>query len=291
MLMAQSASADPVSLRFQPEVGVEWRITETRTRTTNQSGRPPRSQATSAARLKVVEVTDDGYIMEWTIESVTTQGVTLSAEDGYADLLIGVPMRFEASRDGSPVALRNSAAIVDKAISALGQLAPGADSRVFETVRQMFNTTDAETLARILLPQPALIGSCQNFELELGQTLEEEIMSPNLAGGAPIKAYYAVTLKDAGTAATPAHIVITERYDPEAASVAMFDMLIRLAQANGIAGPKPGEKLPPLARISTLDCHVRPETGETVRVYMDMLIEADTQRRTDIRDISVARLR
>lgn len=289
-LLPPVAAADPVPLPFEPKAGAEWRVVETRTLTTNQPGRPPRQQGTVEARLKVIEKTGDGYLMEWKTESVSTQGVRLSADDGYADLLIGVSISFEADSEAFPVRLRNSAALIDTAVSAAARLAPSADPRTQAALRQLFGTTDPATLAQLLLPQASLIGNCHNFQLEPGEMLESEAMSPNIAGGAPIRSFHTVTMKDAGSESKPAHIVIAERYDPEAATAAVFEMMTRLARDNGLPPPKPADKLRPIERNSTIECFVNRQTGETARVYMDMIVESDSQRRQDIRDITLSRL-
>ncbi len=64
------AFADPVAFPFTPEKGASWTVTETRSRSTNQAGKQPLTEATTIGRLTVLEEADEGYLMEWVIESL-----------------------------------------------------------------------------------------------------------------------------------------------------------------------------------------------------------------------------
>jgi hypothetical protein len=288
MPIVAPAFAEPVAFPFAPEKGAVWTITEARTRTTNQADKPPLTEVTTTGRLTVVEETDEGYLMEWVVESLSVDGMTITAEDGFTQLIIGLPIRFEADGAGSPVEIHQAESLVDSVMAAVSAATTSSDPQVMALTRQIMSAP--EMLVNSLLPQAALIGSCQRFELEPGEKQEFDTVSPNVLGGPPIPATTTVVLEDKGSETTPALIRIVEAYDPKAAAAAIMESLRLITAQRNLPPPGPEEKMPPLTRVADIACHVDARTGEAVKVVMDMKVDAgESLRRQDVRDIVIKR--
>lgn len=289
LVMAAPAFAEPISYVFQPKVGTVWTIKESRTRTTTQVGRPPLVQATTSGRLAVIEETVDGYIMEWVIESLTFNGVTLKEDDGLTELFIGLPIRFDADAAGMPTSVHDAETLIGTAMGTLTKTgADTSNAQVMGMVRQMLSAP--EMMISTMLPQAALMGNCQGFTLEPGTKEEFDTVSPNVLGGPPIPAVTTVVLEDTGSATTPALIRIVEAYDPEAAAASIMESLKLIAAQRNLPPPGLDEKMPPLNRVADIACHIDASTGEAVKVLMDMKVEAGEMiKKQDVRDIVITR--
>lgn len=288
LAVAAPAVADPVAFPFSPEAGTVWTVTETRTRTTTQAGRPPRIEATTTGRLTIIEKTRRGYTMEWTVETLTADGVTVSEEDKLTDLFIGVPVRFTADPTGAPIKVEDSQALVESALASLSRLGVETEDK---NVRAMLmqTMTQPAMIISTMLPQAQLIANCQGFQLEPGKMLSQDTDSVNVLGGPPIPAITTVLLEDAGSATTPARIRIVESYKPEAAAAAVFESTKAIMKQRGLPPPKPGE-IPSLARVADMACQIDATSGETQKVVLDMKADAGVMmQKRDIRDITVTR--
>lgn len=289
LIAAAPAFAEPIRYVFQPKTGTVWTVTETRTRSTTQAGKPPLIMATTSGRLVVVGKTDKGYTMEWTVESVSANGVTLTEDDGLTQFFIGVPVRFDSDAGGSPVLIHNGDALVESAIATLSTTVADIDKpAVMTLVRQVLKTP--EMMISTLLPQAALMGNCQGFTLEPGETKKFASQSPNVLGGPPIPATTTVLLEDKGSATTPALIRIVESYDAEAATIAIMESLKMILAQRNLPPPDPNEKLPALSRVADMACQINVSTGETSKVVLDMKVDAGAMmQKRDLRNIVIAR--
>lgn len=286
-LVAAPALADPVWFEFAPKPGTTWRITEQRTKITNKAGERPILQGTIIGRLRIVEETDDGFLMEWVIESLSSGDVTITEADGLTEVFIGLPIRFEANTEGVPVEIHDADALVDQAMETLGSIqdvTPAAE----RTVRQMFSRP--EMLLSTMLPQASLVGNCQGFELDPDEPVEAEFEAPNLLGGPPIPATIVAALEDVGAADRPAVIRLTERYGSKEMMAALVPALTKMREEQGLPPLNPEELAMLPVRTSDTVCHVDVKTGDAVMVDARVKVVAGDQERQDIRLITSARI-
>jgi hypothetical protein len=288
-IAAAPAFADPVSYVFQPEPGTVWSITETRTRTSTVAGKLPLTKVTTAGRLTVVEETDDGYLMEWVIESLSANGVTLKEGDGLTELFIGLPIRFETDESGGPTEVHDAEALIDSAIKTLSKTGTDtSDKQVMDMVRQMFRSPDM--MIGAMLPQASLMSNCQGFTLEPGKKQVFDTLSPNVLAGPPIPATTTIELEDKGSATTSARIRIVEAYEPRAAAAAILESLKAIRTQRKLPPLDPSEQIPSLSRISDLACQIDVARGEAVKVVLDMKVDAGAlMHQRDVRDIVISR--
>lgn len=258
---AQPALAQSVSLDFAPDPGAAWKVSQTSIRTKSKEGSVP-TTGTVTGTLRVVEETDEGYLMEWTTDSVAVGNVVVR---DMPEMMVGVPIRFDADESGMPVRVHDAQQILDTSLAMIS----GQSQDVKDRTRAMFAGMDPETLAEFLLKDAAMIAQCHDYELEIGDDLTAEFETPNALGGPPIKTNYFVKLEDAGSASAPARIRIEQAYDPESAAASIYETMKSLSGKPADDPSLVDGKLPLLNMRSSTLCHVDLASATTVSVVYE----------------------
>ena len=279
------AMADPVGFPFTPEAGTGWKITQSRTITHSDPAKNA-GEAVIAATLKVLEETDEGYVMEWTTRTLTTQGRTLGANGPVPELLLGVPITYTTDAYGTPIALHDFETMFTN-ISKLfgGPLDAAAQERFDKT----FGAMDEKTIANVFMQEASIIGQCLNFELDPDEPIRQQVQAPSPLGGPPILTNVEVKLEDAGDATRPARITLRQAFVPESATASIMASLERMAGKEAAQAQRKGGKLPALSNDSLITCHINTQTGEPVRIDSVLDGNVDGATKKDVRRFTFAR--
>lgn len=282
------AHGEVFSYPFNPDIGSKWFVHEVRTKTTNDPDKPPETTGEVMGKLEVIGHTEEGYVYTWTTSLVEVKGIILSVENSDPSLMIGVPITFEAAADGTPIRIQNVEELLSNAEKALS-LSGGATTQQAEEAVSLITETDQETLSAMLLQQANLVGSCQGYQLDSDNPIEQNALVPSIGGAPPILTILRVSLIDPGDENRPAIIESYQAFDPESAAHSMFVLFTQISEQQGRPAPQKSE-VPPLERTTTVTCEVDVESGETVNVISDMTVKAQGMEQSDFRSISVKRL-
>jgi hypothetical protein len=282
--LAAAASAEEVSFLFSPKPGATWSVSETRTKSTTQNGQTSTQTGSVLATLKVISETADGYEMEWTTNSVGAGN--LVADGVQPELLIGVPIRFNADTEGVPQIIVDSDKLLDTVFDAIEKGASSAASKTgAANVRAMFQNTPPATLAQVLLADAALIGSCHNYSMEPGKPISQS--GPVTAiGGAAVETTLTALMESAGSATSPARIRVTQEIAPGAMTAAMEKLI---ASSPRKPSPEDMAGIASIQRKTQTDCAVDTKSGEAVSVMVNVIVSASGISREDKRAITVQR--
>ena len=283
-----SACSEVHSYPFNPEIGTTWIVHERRTKTSNQEGQLPISEGEVFGRLQVTKHTPEGYIYQWTTTEVRAGGEVLTKANADPSFMIGLPIPFEAAADGTPIRLFNVEQLIENALAGLEASGENVTDEARQAVVSIFSGTDAATLAATFLQQAELVGTCQNYELDSENPIEQQGYSPSFSGAPPILTIVKTELTDPGTGERPATIVTQQYFDPESARASMLALFKKVSTDIGKPEPKP-EEIPPIERSTTITCKVDTVSGETSKVVSDMVMNAQGVERGDYRDITVVR--
>ena len=280
------AFADPISFPFSPETGANWTIVEDRTVTTTDPAKPP-SRSTVTATLKLVGETDDGYLIEWVTTTLTAGGVTITAKTpGAGQLMIGIPIRFNADQSAQPTGIVDAPQLIDKIIAALG---PESKPGIHDKVRATYAAMDSGTMANRLLQEASLFGQCHNFELDPAEPNVTQFEQNTGMGGPPILTNASATLEFVGSAKKPAKIVISQAYDPDSAAASTFALLKATVGEPAATAQLNNGKLPIIRHSSTITCSIDIKSGEAVRIVSDLDFASDGQGKRDVRTLTITR--
>lgn len=283
-----SVRAEVHSYPFAPEIGTTWIVHETRTKTTNQEGKSPQTEGEVYGILTVTGDTPDGYLYEWTTTEVHAGGVVLTKENADPSFMIGLAIPFEAAADGTPIKISDVDQVIENAMSAIAVIGEEVPEEVRIGVTSMFTGTDPRTVAATLLSQAELVGTCQNYELEYGNPIEQEAYSQSFDGAPPILTKYKVELHETGDKNRPAVIVNEQYFDPESARASMIGLFAKLSADMGQPAPDDDE-IPPIARSTKITCRVDTISGETLSVVSNTEVSAQGIENTDFRKVTVTR--
>lgn len=282
--LVQPALAQPVTLDFAPEVGDGWKVTQTRTQIKSRDGGKP-TTGTTVSILRVVGDTDEGYVMEWTTESVSVGSVVIRDQP---QLMIGVPIRFDADASGLPVRVHDVEKIVDTSLAIVSL--KNNDKDTAAKTRALMLGMEPSSLAGVLLKDAGVIAQCHDFRLEVGVGMSQEVEMPNALGGPPIKANYTVTIENAGSSSELARIRIEQGYDPQSAAASMYETIKKLSgQAKADEGLRDG-KLPALKMNARTACQIDRATGVALNIVDEREAATGDESSSDVRRIVLAPL-
>jgi hypothetical protein len=278
-LTAQSAIAQSIYLEFAPQAGTVWDVTQTRTQIKSEGATPIESDMT--AKIAVIDETDDGYVMEWTTNTLSVGGYVIRDQP---EALVGVPIRFDTDFDGVPVRLHDLGFILD-AVEALSVTVGNEEAA--QRARTMFEAMAPDDAAGLLTSDASLIMQCHNFDLEPGVMLEGSFEAGSPVGGPPILTHSKIIMEDAGDLARPARIQIEQWLDPESGATALYEAVKSLAGEAEAEAMLENGKLPKLESNLRTTCHVDVTSGVTVRVDTDREIRAPTRYSRDTRTLTM----
>lgn len=278
-LTGPSAFAQSIYLQFSPQAGTVWGVIQTRTQIKSEGATPIESEIT--AKITVIDETDDGYVMEWTTNTVSVGGFIIRDQP---EALVGVPIRFDTDFDGVPIRLHDLGFILDT-VEALSVTAGNEEAA--QRARTMFEAMAPDDAAGLLTSDASLIMQCHNFDLEPGVMLEGSFEMSSPVGGPPVMTHSKVIMEDAGDLARLARIRIEQSLDPESAAATLYEAVKSLSgQAEAEAMLENG-KLPQLESSLRTTCHVDVASGVTVRVETDREIRTPTRYSRDTRTLTM----
>lgn len=276
-LFTQSATAQTIMFDFAPQVGAAWKVTQTRTQTKAKDGGVP-TTGTITSTLRVVGEGRDGYLMEWTTDSVAVENVVIRNQP---QMLIGVPVRFDADETGLPIRIHDAQKIIETSLAVIGS----ENDPNISKARELMMGMEPENLAAMMLKDVALMAQCHDFRLETGVDLSAELQMPNALGGPTIKSNYSVTLEDAGSASTPARIRIKQAYDPESAAASIYETIKNLSGKEVADKNLRDGKLPKLMLQTTTVCHIDRTSGAAVSVVDDKKSSVGDETSSEVRKL------
>lgn len=269
---------DVIELPLRVQSGDLLQINYTHERSDNGQS----NSANIVGEILIGDVDEDNFRATWTTISMEVGGYLIDANSPEAPtLMLGIPMRYLADVDGTPIRVENKDELMDMMIDLLIEIS-GEDSvnlAAIDQTRALFDSMSDEALATAFLKAPTYLAVCQGAELELGQVNEAEVEIPSPIGGAPVSALVTYSLASIDEQEGRAQIEYRSILDPEGAERLVRDLLAQVAGPEGI----PEDELAGLSieRNDSASCEVNIETGLTESVTFVTETKALDQHRTE----------
>lgn len=132
-----------------------------------------RSVNSAKGILEIEKIADEFFVGTWTISSLETGGEEISAYDeGADDVLIGIPIKFQAALDGSVERIIDKDACLSKVLNSdlFDDLDHEKKSKIFDMLSKMSDSG----LAQHFLKVPSILAICQDTSLTLGKPIVTE---------------------------------------------------------------------------------------------------------------------
>jgi hypothetical protein len=279
-LSAPAALAQEVYLEFAPEVGTVWKVRQTRSQIKAEGATPTESEV--SATISVIGETSEGYVMEWTTDSVSTAGLVIRNQP---NMLVGVPIRYDTNADGTPIRLHDLDGILDAVYALIGDQYSDETNK---QARNMFTAMRPEEAAVLLVNDAAIIMQCHNYKLEPGVVIQGTYDSPNPVGGPAILTNSMTVMEDPGAAGQPARIRREQSFDPESAAASIYATIKAMIGKTKAESQLRDGKLPDLAHTTRVTCHIDVETGVAIRVDNDKETRVDGSYTRDTRTLTLS---
>ena len=168
------------------------------------------------AEIIVDAAYDDRFVATWTTHSARIGDLEIVSSDPQAvDYLLGVPIRYIADMDGTPVRIEDKNRMLDSMFD--GQLFEMRSEQEIASVGAFFDSLSEEALAQLFLKVPTYMALCQGVSLQLGEWMGATVQTPSPIGGAPVAADISYLLESFDSGTSTAHIEYRMGLDPESA--------------------------------------------------------------------------
>ncbi len=218
---AWAVAQDTIYIPLVPATGDRFLVEYTHER--NKNGQS--NTGTITAEIAIEDVQDGSFIASWTTNTVMVDGLILDSSSQQAgDYLLGVPIKFVADLDGTPLRIHDKNQLLDAVFG--GALFESEPQATVESVRSFMDSMTEETLAQLFLKVPAYMALCQGTSLPLGERIEAPVQIASPIGGAPVDANVSYQLEAFDSENGKAHIEYRMMLDPESAkrlAVAMME--------------------------------------------------------------------
>lgn len=176
---AQESVYLPLALAPGDRFSVEF----VHTRTQNDESKT----ADIVSSILIEEIKDDGFTASWTTHSVKSDGLTINARHPQAaDYLLGVPIRYVADIDGTPVRVVGKSQLLETLLE--GPIFESQPRERVTRVRSFIDSMPEEVLAQMFLKVPAYMALCQGTDLVPGIPNETVTQVPSPIGSVPADA-------------------------------------------------------------------------------------------------------
>ncbi len=228
----------------------------------NDNGRAVKGDI--VAEIAIGDVGDDSFRATWTTNSADVGGVRIDTSSPEASaLLLGVPIKYIADYDGTPVRIEDKNQLLDTLLET--PLFSSGNAEAVASMRSLFDSMSEEALAQLFLKVPSYMALCQGTSLSLGERNEATVQIPSPLGGVLVDAVVSYSLNIFDAQRGKAHIEYRLMLDPASAKEIVAELLDQIDSPNkppqsAIAGAS-------IERNDSASCEVSTENGwaESVR--------------------------
>jgi len=284
----QQATTNSIELPLRLERGLKKKISYVRDIKSVQGGKTKSETGQIVAILEILSVDEDTFAATWTTKSVESGGKTIDENSaGAAAYLIGIPLEFSASLDGSPKEIKNSAKIIEDIFNspAIGDV---QDKNALDSVKEMFANMAPDTLAKVLLKAPSFMSICQGTSLRVGELVSYETELANPLNGESLPATGSYLLAAAPSPGENAKIEWRQEVDSEAGKAGLISGIKSLLKQSG-ADDKALDQFDglPLTIAYSAECEVDPSDGWARKIDYRQNVSLQIADRKEFWSISV----
>ena len=236
------------------------------------------------ATLHIERLVEDGFIAQWTTNSVSVGGFIIDNDSPQAaTFLIGIPFSFVANKDGTPIRIHNRDALLAslRESEAFSKIDP-ADAK--QTI-DFFAGLPEDSLAQIFIKVPTFMAFCQGTSLTVGESFGQQVESPNPMGDGTILSDAVYMLHSVDHKRKEAKIEYSFSFNPESLREITLQAAKKLAPKEEFSA----EELSGLAisRRDSANCILDIDTGWVKNMQYSKTIVAGSESQIEKFDISI----
>ena len=240
--------------------------------------------ANVSAEVEIGQIFEETFLASWTTHSMEIGGFVIDDSNPQAgEVLLGVPVEFLASADGTPLRISDKDELLETVFNS--SFFKSQDAEGLARVETLFNSMTEDVLAQIFLKIPTYMAICQGTSLPLGEENSYQVEVPSPIGGEPADSVVTYELQDVNDSSGLAHIEYRMTLEPESAR----RMTVALLQQMGVGDDTTEQEFAGLMieRNDSASCGVNVESGWVEAVTFVTETKIADQFRSETFEISI----
>jgi len=240
---------------------------------------------------EIVEILEDGLLIQWTTNSVEVAGVKIiKSSPMSANFLVGIPLVFEADIDGSPMKVHQKDQLLKDLKKTFSLFVDDSDNiGAVDAVIGMFENMDEESIAQVLFKVPSFLALCHNTDVIQGEPLESQQTQASPFGSGQLLVDASFELTKVSRKTNTASFVYSTKYNEDSMKEMALEVFNQIAPDKT---PNDEElKKFQIIRNDTASCDVNLDSGTVKKMkystYVEAADETGTQMNEDVYDIEV----